>query len=191
MTNKSQRKRIIAAAIANGTLHTLAYYVQMRLPLNLRPRPDAQFLAATWPPGFVPIVPLAPDPEIAADDAYILEQLLWEANKERGIIFNYELTSLDILQAAGHTYYEWGDDISDRVVDWICPVCGGIERVFVREKGTCCRRPPRRRAPRKPRYTLPANAQRIGLNWWGGGDPHADEQWINERHASPFTEERE
>lgn len=191
MANKSQRKRIIAAASADGTLHTLAYYIQMRLPLALRPRPDAEYLAATFPPGFVPIVPLAPDPEIAADYAYILEQLMWEANKQRGILFAYELTTFDLLEQAGHAYYTWGEEISHRPIDWVCPICGQIEQVFAGNKGQCCLRPPRRKAPPKPCYKIPANAQRIGLHWWGGGEAHADEQWCQVRNASPFAEEQE
>ena len=189
MTNRSLSKRIIAAARAEGKLHELCYYVDMWMPRDLRPRPDVDHVPASWPPGFVPYIPLPPDEVIANDYAHILVALMESGNEGRGLVFRSELVGIDQLEATSYIPYPWGEDLSSRVVNKICPICGQVEKVFVGEKGTCCQ-PTRKRRPRpRPAYPLPHNAQFVGLHWWGGGEASADEHWTTVRSFTPSTEE--
>lgn len=89
-------------------------------------------------------------------------------NQGRGLVFHSELIGIDQLEAAQYIPYAWGEDLSSRVVDRVCPTCGQIERVFVGEKGTCCKRQRAIRPLPQIEYKLPANAQFVGLHWWGG-----------------------
>lgn len=171
MTNRSLSKRIIAAATAQGKLHELCYYVDMWMPRELRPRPDVDHVPASWPPGFVPYIPLAPDETIASDYAHILVALMESGNQGRGMIFRSELIGIDQLEETQYIPYAWGEDLSSRLVDKVCPICGAVEQVFIGESGKCCQPTRKRRSPPKPAYPLPHNAQRIGLHWWGGAKP--------------------
>ena len=186
MTNRTAVKKIIQMAEAHNDLADLVYYVWMRLPLELRPRPDATELAATFPPGWIPVIPLTPDPKVAEQWAYLLLEIIKAGNEGRGILFQTGLSSRLYLQELGLAFYEWGD-WPDALVDWICPTCGAVEKVLVGEVGTCCTRRRERRVPAKQCYPLPANAQRVGLNWWGGGEANADDLWCEVRHVSPFV----
>lgn len=185
MPNKSLCKRIIDAASAEGKLHELCYYVDMWMPRELRPRPDVDHVPASWPPGFVPYIPLHPDPVIANDYAHILVALMESSNQGRGLIFRSELIGIDQLEATDYQPYEWGEDLSSRIVDKICPNCGSIERVFVGEAGTCCKRQRAIRPLPRQEYKLPANAQMVGLHWWGGED-FEEEQSADQPLARTF-----
>lgn len=153
MFNRTQTKKIIKEATERNELHTLCYYVDMQLPKDLRPTPDTFAMPATDPPGQLPIVLLAPDAEAAYHYAHLLQSLLADANRNRGIVFSVELTSLDILSTQGLTWYVWGE--TPHIVDVLCPVCGAISRGI---PGTvhCCVE------------EMPAYAGVYNGNWWGG-----------------------
>lgn len=153
MLNKSATKKIITEATARGELNNLVYYVDMQLPRDLRPTPDAANMPATDPPGQLPVVMLEPDPEAAYHYAHLLQALIESANKNRGIVFSIELTTLDILRDLGYVWYVWGE--MPHEVDVLCPTCGAISRGL---PGTvhCCAE------------ELPAYAGTYSGQWWGG-----------------------
>ena len=188
MTNRTAVRKMVEMAKAHDDLDDLVYYVDMRLPLALRPRPDAAEMAATYPPGWIPTIPLSPDAKAAEQWAHLLLEVLKDGNEGRGIVFRTALSSKLYMQELGLDFYEWGD-LPQKMVDWICPTCGTVEQVFVGERGTCCQPTQKRRRGRKMAHPLPDNAQRVGLHWWGGGEACADDFWVTVRHVSPFTEE--
>lgn len=155
--NRTQVNRLIAAAQADGSLGDLLYFVEMDLPAALRPSQSARTMAATWPAGWIPCVPLAPDPAIAADWSHLLLELIKSANVGRGIVFRVELTSRPIMSDLGLSWYVWGESIP-ALVDAVCPVCGAVGRVPVGERLACC----------PPPSPLGAGAGMYAGQWWGG-----------------------
>jgi hypothetical protein len=187
MANRTAQRKIIAEAERRGEMDDLVWFPNMILPRALRLRPDAAEMAATYPPGWVPVIGLAPDRKEADEKAKFLWEILCAANEGRGIVFETILTSRSYMRELGLRFYEWGEPLV-AVVDWVCPLCGSVQQVMAGQKGECCVQVYRPIRP-KPRmeYRLPENADFYGRNWWGGGEASADEQWINVRHSSPFT----
>lgn len=157
VNNRTKSRKIIEAAAAAGELDDLLYGVDMLLPPSLRPSPGVRSMAATYPAGWSPVVPLAPDPEVAGHLAEILHGLLVEANQGRGITFVLSLTARRDLDRWGLAYYEWGEDIPVRV-DAVCPVCGAVGRVAAGAALDCC----------PPVSPLGAGAGVYAGQWWGG-----------------------
>lgn len=188
MNNRTAVRKMVQMAKAHDDLDDLVYYVEMTLPQALRPRPDADKMAATFPPGWIPTIPLSPDSKAAEQWAHLLLEVLKDANEGRNILFRTALSSKLYMEELGLAFYEWGEP-PQAMVDWICPACGMVERVFVGEQGTCCQPTQKRRRAAKACHPLPENAQFVGLHWWGGGDACADDLWVTVRHASPFTTE--
>lgn len=155
--NRTLAKKIIHGAAAVDDLDKLLYFVEMTLPVALRPSPDVRTMAASYPAGWVPCVPLAPDPDAAKHYAHLLLELMQSANRERGIILRTELTAPDILADCGIRWYIWGEPIPAQV-DAICPVCGQVGQVAVGAALECC----------QVAEPLGAGAGMYAGNWWGG-----------------------
>ena len=155
--NRTLARKIIKGAAAQDDLAGLLYYVEMTLPTNLRPASGGKTMAATHPPGWIPVVPLAPDPDAARHYAHLMLELMNSANQGRGIILRTELTAPDILDNCGARWYIWGEPIP-ALVDKICPVCGQVGRVAVGGRLACCLVD----AP------LGAGAGMYAGQWWGG-----------------------
>ena len=155
--NNTLTRRIIRGASAQGDLSGLLWFVEMTLPASLRPSPDVRTMAASYPAGWVPCVPLAPDPDAARHYAHLLLELIKAGNAGRGITFRTELTAPDILDDCGISWYIWGEPIP-ALVDAICPACGAVGRVAVGAALDCCRAV----------SPLGAGAGVYAGQWWGG-----------------------
>lgn len=156
--NRTRARKIINGAAAVGDLHALFYFVEMTLPASLRPPSGAATMAASYPAGWVPVVPLAPDPDAARHYVHLMLELMASANRGRGIVLSVELTAPDILEDCGVRWYVWGEPIP-ALVDAVCPVCGGVRRVAVGAVLDCC---PASLAP------LGVGAGMYAGQWWGG-----------------------
>ena len=154
--NRTRAKQIAAAAQNVGELDELLYFVEMDIPRNLRTSPDAGHVAATYPAGWIPVVPLAPDPRAAEHYAHLLCALLEDGNRGRSILFRVELSSRSVLDGYGLAWYVWGEPIPVQV-DAICAECGGVHRVTPGQPPACTHAP-----------LLAAGAGVYGGQWWGG-----------------------
>lgn len=154
--NRTRAKQITAAAQSVGELDELLYFVETEVPRSLRSSPDAARIAATYPAGWIPVIPLAPDPRAADHYAHLLCALLEDANRGRGIIFRVELSSRSVMNSYGLAYYVWGEGIPVQV-DAICAECGGVHRVTPGQPSACTHAP-----------LLAAGAGVYSGNWWGG-----------------------
>ena len=155
--NRTLARKIIRGAAAVNDLPNLLYFIEMTLPVALRPSPHVSTMAASYPAGWVPVIPLSPDPDAARHYAHLLLELMKSANQGRGIVLRTELTAPDILEDFGVRWYIWGEPIPAQV-DAICPVCGQVGQVAVRERLACCQ-------VAKP---LGAGAGMYAGQWWGG-----------------------
>lgn len=169
--NRTSAGKIVAAAIADGTIDTIAYYVSMRLPTYLRPRPDVVQMPANYL-GFVPVVPLSMGEKEAWETVSWLWEILKASNEGREILFSVDISAFDIIAKSGLRCYVWGDeDPSAFAVDKVCPVCAGVVRTQAGDDKFCCmgKRPRRKRVtPVAVEHELPWDAMRVGLNWYGG-----------------------
>ena len=119
---RTWQRRILAAAQADGTLSDLLWFVEMDLPPRLRPRPDARYMPATFPAGWIPTIPATLDG--AKHWAGLLLALLKTSNQGRGIQFATMITDRNTLADNGLYYYEWGAPVP--TVDTICTACGMV-----------------------------------------------------------------
>ncbi|MCC6454474.1 MAG: hypothetical protein IT328_05985 [Caldilineaceae bacterium] len=108
--NRSQQRRIIEAAIQAGELHTLYWY-----PVSDRGGGRTEAVGVNEQ---IPVVRVAPDPEITQHDAHIMLELLKSKSPE--LLLHLELTAVDILEDGGFRYFEFGG--SDLVCEW----CGAV-----------------------------------------------------------------
>ena len=154
--NRTKARKIVDAADKMGELNELLYFIEMEVPRNLLTSPDASHVAATYPAGWIPVVPLAPDPRAAEHYAHLLCALMESSNQGRGIVFRVELTSRDVLDGYGLDWYIWGETIPVQV-DAICDECGGVHRVTPGQPPVCAHAP-----------LLAAGAGVYGGQWWGG-----------------------
>lgn len=154
--NRTRAKQIAAAAQSVGELDELLYFVEMEVPRHLRTSPDAARVAATYPAGWIPVIPLAPDQRAAAHYAHLLCALMEDANRGSGILFRVELTSRSVMDGYRLSYYVWGEEIPVQV-DAICPECGSIHRVTPGQSAACAHAP-----------MLAAGAGFYAGQWWGG-----------------------
>lgn len=108
--SRTQQRKIIEAAMKDGTLDTLRWYMVIDAPGN-RTVPAA---VNEW----VPVLRVAPDPEASQHVAHMMLEL--HRHYSPGLLLRLELTAVDLLDEAGVTYFEWGD------VDLVCPECGAV-----------------------------------------------------------------
>lgn len=123
--NRTWQRRRIDDAKTAGDLPRLFWFIEMDLPAGLRPRPDARHLPATYPPGFVPVIPAGPDPEEQREYAEIMQICFEAANAGRRIEFNLALTDASLLTS--FYWYQFGEEPTQEI-DHVCPLCGSIRR---------------------------------------------------------------
>lgn len=80
---------------------------------------------ACHPGPWVPVVPVGPDPQASRNIADMLAHLFALSNEKR-LTFAAALTSTEALAQTGCRHYLWFEDI---LLDAVCDVCGGVERV--------------------------------------------------------------
>ena len=108
--NRTWQKRILAEAQASGRLHELYWY-----PVAQNgPRDKAVAVGGAVPS--IPVVPVAPDPEISRHWAHLLLNMF----AIPGVEFAADLTTAEILDESGIPWFIWG------LHDHICPGCGAI-----------------------------------------------------------------
>jgi hypothetical protein len=110
------QRRVLEGAQRDGYAG-LYWYVEMMLPGRV-------YASAAYPWLFVPVVPVAPDPEISRHWAHMLSELFKHDNP--GVEFQPALTAIDVLQSVGLPWYEWGHPVT---VDVVCAMCGGIGQI--------------------------------------------------------------
>ncbi len=117
---KTWQRKILTEAAKRNELGRLFWHVEITVPyavLKANPNLD-RHMTATWPKGWVPVIPVATDP--AGFWADLLLTIIKDANRAQGIECALALTDIDLLQDA--QWYEWGD----RRWDNICQYCGAI-----------------------------------------------------------------
>jgi hypothetical protein len=106
---RTEQARILAAAAGNGTLPDLYWYIVSG---------DAA-VALRTPDGcaIVPVLPVAPEPEITRHWAHMMLELAQQYHPKRAM--SLELTARDVLDAHG-TWHDWTQ------TDFVCPGCGAV-----------------------------------------------------------------
>lgn len=94
----------------------LFWYIEACLPGRVH-------LSAAHPSVFVPVVRVAPDPEISRHWAHLLAEL-FRAGNPPTVSYEPALTHSEALERV--PWYEWGDM---PVVDVVCRCCGCVEQV--------------------------------------------------------------
>lgn len=97
----------------------LYWYCEMRIGLN-------RYAPACYPGMYVPVVPIAPDPEESRHWAHLLMELFKTADNSPTIQFEPQIASTETLRDTGCWWYEFGDPV---LVDVVCRSCGCIEQV--------------------------------------------------------------
>jgi hypothetical protein len=113
---RTEQRRILDAEQANG-------YADMFWYTAATP-PGGETYAAAYPARAIPVIPVAPDPEITRHWAHLLQELFRSA--EPGWAFETRLTNGAGLERAGVVWYEWGTEVT---ADAVCADCGCVERV--------------------------------------------------------------
>lgn len=124
---RTWQKKIIDGAVKAGEISDLYWFVEMDLPSTIRPNQRARYMPATYPPGFVPVIPAGPDPDISREYAEILTLLFATSNRGRLIDFNPALTDRGTLEELKFYWYEFGDQ-PHQEIDHVCEKCGQIRR---------------------------------------------------------------
>lgn len=122
LTTRSGLDRLLAAAIAQGQLPSLYWFVEMKLSPSLAGGKHPIVSACAWPRGWVPMVAVGPDPGISRHYADLLLECLKSENRGKLIEFGLGLTNSAKLAAARFPAYEWGE------VRWdcVCVYCGAV-----------------------------------------------------------------
>lgn len=114
--------RIIDGAARMGEMDRLYWMVEIKIAAKLAGTKQAVIAAASWPLGWVPVVPVGSDPKLSRHYAEILLECLKSANRGRLIDFGLALTSTDVIDGGGYQAYEWGD----LRWDCVCVECGAV-----------------------------------------------------------------
>jgi len=136
--NEWEQAEIIRVAVLTATLTDLYWFIQMIMPAvtnSQRRRWSQQELAdyqkrrvstAVWPGFWVPVIPVAPDPEASRTDAVILAALFEGYNSISKTRFRPALCDAGSL--AGVRHYRYPDDLSIVLPppDYVCPTCAAI-----------------------------------------------------------------
>ena len=131
---RTWQRKVIEQAKTAGDLPRLFWFIEMDVPAGLRPSPAARYMPATYPPGFVPVIPAGPDPDVQREYAEILCAVFETANRGRMISFAPTLTDTDLL--SGFFWYEYGEQPRQEI-DHVCPYCGSISRAPVTARPAC------------------------------------------------------
>lgn len=108
--SRTEQRRILAAEQARGW-HGLVWFVTAQPP-------GSPAYAAAYPGKAIPVVPVAPDPEISRHWVHLLQELFRSA--EPGWAFGTSLTNAAGLERAGVVWYVFGE------TDDVCPACAAV-----------------------------------------------------------------
>lgn len=120
-TNKNL-ERIIDGARRLGELDQLYWMVEVKISASLAGTKQPVIAAASWPLGWVPVVPVGCDPQLSRHYAEILLECLKTSNRGRLIDFGLALTNRGIIEQGGYQVYEWGE----LRWDCVCVACGAV-----------------------------------------------------------------
>lgn len=134
--SRTWQNKIISAAIQHGSIDKLYWFIQMKMPAAL----GGGYAAAHSPVRCIPVIPVTTDPETSKTCAFFLQLAFQHANQGRGIYFEVALTDCDILDSETASkpfvWYILGNEPPTPPAiyrDMICPHCGQIQRIEVRE----------------------------------------------------------
>lgn len=114
--------RILDGARRMGELDQLYWMVEIKISPTLAGTKRPVIAAASWPLGWVPVVPVGCDPAESRHYAEVLLECLKAGNRGRLIDFGLALTSRDVISTGGYQVYEWGE----LRWDCVCVVCGAV-----------------------------------------------------------------
>lgn len=115
-------ERILDGARRMGELDRLYWMVEIKISPTLAGTKRPVIAAASWPLGWVPVVPVGCDPVESRHYAEILLECLKAGNRGRLIDFGLALTSREVIERGGYQTYEWGE----LRWDCICKRCGAV-----------------------------------------------------------------
>lgn len=107
---RTEQRRILAAEQPNGW-RDLVWFV------TAKPTGQPAY-AAAYPSTSIPVIAVAPDPEITRHWAHLLQELFRSA--EPSWSFGVDLTNIRGLEQAGVKWYWWGE------LDQVCDGCGAV-----------------------------------------------------------------
>jgi len=114
--------RLLAGAKQAGELDRLYWMVEIKVAAKLAGTKQPVIAAASWPFGWVPLVPVADDPALSRHYADLLLECIRTGNRGRLIECGLALTSTDVIEQGGYQVYEWGEP----VWDCVCVDCGRV-----------------------------------------------------------------
>lgn len=114
MQTRAEQRRILEAERARGWAG-LVWFVAATPP-------GGETYAAAYPARAIPVIPIAPDPEVTKHWAHVLQELFRHAVAPEGAgwAFEVRITNAAGLERAGVIWYEWGS------LDLVCPGCGAV-----------------------------------------------------------------
>lgn len=115
-------ERLIDGAKRAGELDQLYWMVEIKVAAALAGTKRPVIAAASWPLGWVPVVPVGCDPVESRHYAELMMACLKTANRGRLIDFGLALTNREIIEAGNYHTYEWGD----YCWDCVCVICGAV-----------------------------------------------------------------
>lgn len=114
--------RLLDGAKQAGELDRLYWMVEVKVAAALAGTKQPVIAAASWPLGWVPLVPVGNDPALSRHYADLLLECIKTGNRGRLIDCGLALTSTDVIEQGGYQVYEWGEP----VWDCVCAQCGRV-----------------------------------------------------------------
>lgn len=118
MQTRKQKERILAEAVKRGYIN---YYWFVRIRYKM------QEFAGGHPGSFVPVIPVAPDPEVTRHYAHMLLELFKMSAASARMELQVEITHKNNLEQAEIPWYEYGDNLC---LDAICYNCAQVSQVY-------------------------------------------------------------
>lgn len=115
--SRTWQRRILAKAQRDGYVG-LFWYIEATAP-------GLRIFPAAYPGRWIPVVPVAPDPDASRRYVDMLGEFFRLSNP-RAVTFVAALTHLESLENTGCAWYVWTEDVE---IDAVCCVCGAVERV--------------------------------------------------------------
>ena len=112
LQSRTFQQKILTSA-ARDNFHGLHWYIEARVSHRL-------IVPVCWPAHWVPLIPVAPDPQITRHYAEILRALIISNSDPHGYEFNIALTHDEALQNLATQCYTYGE------LDHICPWCAVV-----------------------------------------------------------------
>lgn len=117
-TRTWQRKVLEAAR--HDAYVDLYWYIEISWQAGQRNAP------AAYPGSWIPVIPVAPNPEASRRIAGMLAHLFALSNTEVVATYEPALTGIQSLEQTGCRWYLWDMDVEQ---DAICAQCGAVERI--------------------------------------------------------------